>query len=483
MFITRNLNKKIFFYIFGMNLLFFSMVFFISGLCSYLFDDNYLPFIISFLFTAFVGFLLAYRNRNYTSLISKKDGRLLIGLLWLIMPVFGALPYMIHGFSFTNALFESYSGFTTTGASVIKDVSIMPKGLLLYRSFTQWVGGLGFAVFIILFLKTMRNGANNLFNAEFNSIEKEKDSPHIRNTVYKIFTIYSLLTLFCFLLLVRGEMNWFEALCHSFSTISTGGFSVSNGNIGSYSTYSQYVIILFMFLSGISYFLFLFAFKGKWKRLLKDEQLKFYVFLIFFFAFFLFFFEIFFKNYDFFSAIKISLFYVVSIVSSTGFDLQVNSLGMLPTIIFIFLMFVGGCSASSSTGLKIVRVLVLIRYIPVSLKRIFHPRAIIPVRYNGKALRDESVRLIFGFFFLFLLIFLAGAFLFSVMGNGFIVSLSLSAASISNMGPIMGSIAEGFSYGDLNIVSKYILMVLMLIGRLEIYAFFALFSKSVWGRS
>ena len=242
-----------------MNLLFFSMVFFISGLCSYLFDDNYLPFIISFLFTAFIGFLLAYRNRNYTSLISKKDGRLLIGLLWLIMPVFGALPYMIYGFSFTNALFESYSGFTTTGASVIKDVSIMPKGLLLYRSFTQWVGGLGFAVFIILFLKTMRNGANNLFNAEFNSIEKEKDSPHIRNTVYKIFTIYSLLTLFCFLLLVRGEMNWFEALFHSFSTISTGGFSVSNGNIGSYSTYSQYVIILFMFLSGISYFLFLFA--------------------------------------------------------------------------------------------------------------------------------------------------------------------------------------------------------------------------------
>jgi trk system potassium uptake protein TrkH len=229
--------------------------------------------------------------------------------------------------------------------------------------------------------------------------------------------------------------------------------------------------------------LFLFAFKGKWKRLLKDEQLKFYVFLIFFFTFFLFFFEIFFKNYDFFSAIKISLFYVVSIVSSTGFDLQVNSLGMLPTIIFIFLMFIGGCSASSSTGLKIVRVLVLIRYIPVSLKRIFHPRAIIPVRYNGKALRDESVRLIFGFFFLFLLIFLAGAFSFSVMGNGFIVSLSLSAASISNMGPIMGSIAEGFSYGDLNIVSKYILMVLMLIGRLEIYAFFALFSKSVWGRS
>lgn len=466
-----------------MNMLFFSVVFFFSGLCSYFFEDDNLPFILSFVFTFFIGSLLAYRNRNYTSLISKKDGRLLIGLLWVVMPMFGALPYLISGFSFTDSLFESYSGFTTTGASIIKDLSVMPKGLLLYRSLTQWLGGLGFAVFIIMFLKTLRNGANNLFNAEFNSIEKEKDSPHIRNTVYKIFTIYSLLTLFCFLLLLRGDMTWFEALCHSLSTISTGGGSVSNGNIGSYSTYSQYVIILFMFLSGISYFLFLFAFKGKWKRLLKDEQLKFYVFLIFFFTFFLFFYEFFLKNYDFFSAIKISLFYVVSIVSSTGFDLQVNSLGMLPTIIFIFLMFVGGCSASSSTGLKIVRVLVLIRYIPVSLKRIFHPRAIIPVRYNGKALRDESVRLIFGFFFLFLLIFLAGAFLFSVMGNGFIVSLSLSAASISNMGPIMGSIAEGFSYGDLDVVSKYILMVLMLIGRLEIYAFFALFSKSVWGRN
>lgn len=481
--LIRNLNKKIFFYIFGMNLLFFSVIFLLSGLCSYLFRDSFLPFVFSFLITSLLGVFLAYRNRNYTSLISKKDGRLLIGLLWIIMPFFGAVPYMIYGFSFTNALFESYSGFTTTGASIIKDVELMPKGLLLYRSFTQWLGGLGFAVFIIIFLKTLRNGANNLFNAEFNSIEKEKDSPHIRNTVFKIFSIYSSLTLFCFLLLWRGDMTWFEALCHSLSTISTGGFSVSNGNIGSFSPYSQYVIILFMFLSGISYFLFLFVFKAKWKKLFKDEQLRFYVLIIFFFTLFFLFYEIFFQSFDLFSAIRVSLFYVVSIVSSTGFDLQVNSLGMLPTIIFIFLMFVGGCSASSSTGLKIVRVIVLLRYVPVSLKRIFHPRAIIPVRYNGKALRDESVRLIFGFFFLFLLIFLTGAFLFSVMGNNFITSLSLSAAAISNMGPIMGSIAEGFSYVDLSLFSKYVLIVLMLIGRLEIYAFFALFSKSVWGRN
>ena len=182
-------------------MLFFSVVFFFSGLCSYFFEDDNLPFILSFVFTFFIGSFLAYRNRNYTSLISKKDGRLLIGLLWVVMPMFGALPYLISGFSFTDSLFESYSGFTTTGASIIKDLSVMPKGLLLYRSLTQWLGGLGFAVFIIMFLKTLRNGANNLFNAEFNSIEKEKDSPHILNTVYKIFTIYFILTLFCFLLL------------------------------------------------------------------------------------------------------------------------------------------------------------------------------------------------------------------------------------------------------------------------------------------
>jgi trk system potassium uptake protein TrkH len=481
--LSRNLNKKIFSYIFGMNLLFFSVIFFFSGLCSYFFKDNYLPFLFSFLFTFSIGFLLAYRNRNYTALISKKDGRLLIGLLWIMMPIFGAVPYIIHGFSFTNALFESYSGFTTTGASIIKDVSLMPKGLLLYRSFTQWLGGLGFAVFIIIFLKTLRNGANNLFNAEFNSIEKEKDSPHIRNTVFKIFSIYSSLTLLCFLLLFRGDMTWFEALCHSLSTISTGGFSVSNGNIGSYTPYSQWVIMIFMFLSGISYFLFLFAFKGKWKRVLKDEQLRFYALIIIVFALIFFFYFFFNKDLDLFCSIRTSLFYVVSMVSSTGFDLQVSSLGMLPTIVFIFLMFIGGCSASSSTGLKIVRVIVLFRYIPVSLKRIFHPRAIIPVRYNGKALRDESVRLIFGFFFLFLLIFLAGALFLSLTGHGFVESLSLSAAAISNLGPIMGSIAEGFSYVELNVLSKYVLIVLMLIGRLEIYAFFSLFSKTVWGRN
>ncbi|MBO7277791.1 MAG: TrkH family potassium uptake protein [Bacteroidales bacterium] len=477
------MNKKIFFYIFGMNLLFFSVILLFSGLCSFLFNDNYLPFVISFLISCSIGGFFAYRNRDYTALISKKDGRLLIGMLWIIMPLVGAIPYMIHGLGFTNSLFESYSGFTTTGASIIKNVELMPKGLLLYRSFTQWLGGLGFAVFIIIFLKDLRNGANNLFNAEFNSIEKEKDSPHIISTVYKIFTIYFLLTLFCFLLLLKGEMTWFEAICHSLSTISTGGFSVNNANIGAYDNYSQYVIITFMFLSGISYFLFLFMIKGKWKRLLKDEQLRFYVFIILLFTAFFVFYFVLSRNVDLASAIRVALFYIVSIVSSTGFDLQFGSLGMLPTIIFIFLMFVGGCSASSSTGLKIVRVIVLLRYIPVSLKRIFHPRAIIPVRYNGKALRDESVRLIFGFFFLFLLLFLIGAFLLSLMGNGFITSLSLSAAAISNMGPIMGSIAEGFSYLELNVFSKYTLIVLMLIGRLEIYAFFALFSKTVWGRN
>lgn len=483
MFLTRNLNKKIFFYIFGMNLLFFSVISLFSGICSFLFHDNYLPFIVSFAISCSIGIVLAYRNRDYTALISKKDGRLLIGLLWLLMPIFGAVPYLVHGFSFTNSLFESYSGFTTTGASIIKDVEMMPKGLLLYRSFTQWLGGLGFAVFIIIFLKDLRNGANNLFNAEFNSIEKEKDSPHILNTVYKIFTIYFLLTLFCFLLLVRGEMNWFEAICHSLSTIATGGFSVSNGNIGSYDNYTQYVIIVFMFLSGISYFLFLFLFKAKWTKFFKDEQLRFYTLLIISFTLFFALYFVFDKDFEISTALKTALFYVVSIVSSTGFDLQVESLGMLPTIIFILLMFIGGCSASSSTGLKIIRVIVLLRYIPVSLKRTFHPRAIIPVRYNGKALRDESVRLIFGFFFLFLLIFITAAFLLSLLGNDFIFSLSLSAAAISNMGPIMGSIAEGFSYVDLNPLSKYVLIVLMLIGRLEIYAFFAMFSKSVWSRN
>ncbi len=480
-----NLNRGIFLYILGNNLLLLCFAFLVSGVVSCIYEEKESLFFFSASFAMLLlGLFTTYKNKNFTCRISKKDGRLIVGLMWLVVPFLGALPYMfiLTKFSFVNSLFESYSGYTTTGASIIADMATVPKGLLFYRSLTQWIGGLGFAMLVIIFVRNFPDGSKNLFNAEFNSIEKEKERPHIKSTVYRIFGIYTGFTILCCTLLSLGDMNFFEALCHTFSTISTGGFSVADGNIGSYSDYSQVVVMVFMFLSGISYFLLIWFVRGRWGKVFRDEQLRMYslMTLVFGIGFSLYFLSK--SNMNFLQSIKTSFFYVVSTLSSTGFDLKAPGLGIFVSAGLVLLMFIGGCSASSSTGLKIIRSIILLKYIPVAMKRVFHPRAIIPVRYNNKALQDSAVNLVFGFFFLFFVIFLFGLIGLTMTGNSFMHAFALSAASISNIGPVMGSLAEGFSYNELSSLSKYIIIILMLIGRLEIYAFFAILSPSVWSK-
>jgi trk system potassium uptake protein TrkH len=238
-----------------------------------------------------------------------------------------------------------------------------------------------------------------------------------------------------------------------------------------------------MFLSGISFFQLISLLNGKFKKVFKDEQLRMYFLLVLFFSFAFLLYNTFTQEGEFQNRLKTSFFYVISTLSTTGFDLKSANIGLFSSACLILLMFIGGCSASSATGLKIIRVIILLKYIPVAMKRVFHPRAIIPVRYNGKGLRDEEVKLVFGFFFLFLVIFLLGMMVLAMAGNGFVSSLALSAASLSNLGPVMGVFADGFSYAELNTASKSILMVLMLIGRLEIFAFLAVFSPAVWQRN
>lgn len=479
-------NKKIFFYITGSNILLLGIIFLLSGIVSFYYGEkDCLFFVLSFLISLLVGGFAVWKNRNFVAQISKKDGRLIVGLMWLIIPILGALPYMFNSkdFGLVDALFESFSGYTTTGASVLSNIESVSKGVLFYRALTQWIGGLGFALLVIIFIKDFPEGAKNLFNAEFNSIEKEKDRPHIRNTVFKLFGLYFFFTISCFVLLNIGEMNVFEAICYTFSTISTGGFAVSDSNVGIYSTYSHIVIMVFMFLSGISFFQLISLLNGKFKKVFKDEQLRMYFLLVLFFSFAFLLYNTFTQEGEFQNRLKTSFFYVISTLSTTGFDLKSANIGLFSSACLILLMFIGGCSASSATGLKIIRVIILLKYIPVAMKRVFHPRAIIPVRYNGKGLRDEEVKLVFGFFFLFLVIFLLGMMVLAMAGNGFVSSLALSAASLSNLGPVMGVFADGFSYAELNTASKSILMVLMLIGRLEIFAFLAVFSPAVWQRN
>lgn len=481
--LKSNFNKGIFFYVFGSNILLLSFVFLLCALVSFLYGEREMLFFALLGVGTFLpGFIAAWKNRDFSTRISKKDGRLIVGLMWILIPIVGALPYVFcyRDFSIVDALFESYSGYTTTGASVLRSVSSTSKGVLFYRALTQWIGGLGFALLVIFFVRDFPLGAKNLFNAEFNSIEKEKERPHIKNTVYRILGIYFGFTVLCCVLLALGDMDLFSSVCHSLATISTGGFSVSDGNIGSYGNYSQIVIMVFMFLSGISYFLLFWLVSGRWKKVFRDEQLRMYclIILVCTAAFTLLFTLR--NSLPLPTAIKSSFFYVISTLSTTGFDLKSQTLGALPSAVLLLLMFIGGCSASSSTGLKVIRFVVLLKYIPVAMKRVFHPRAVILVRFNGKGLRDNEVSGIFGFFFLFFAIFLLGIIALTTAGNDFVSSFALSAASLGNLGPIMGSVANGFSYADLGVLSKSVLIVLMLLGRLEIFALLAVFSPSVW---
>jgi trk system potassium uptake protein TrkH len=446
-----------------------------------------LPFLISLLIIGIISLPLIFFNRNYPRVLTKKDGKLFVGFLWIIIPIFGATPYMFsqNVFPFIiDALFESFSGFTTTGSTIINDIDSLDKSLLLWRGITQWIGGLGIILFVILLIRNFHNGSNYLFNAEFTSIDKEKIQPHIKDTVYRILYIYIFITLLSILLLSFGDMNVFSSILYSFSTVSTGGFTANNAGLSSFSAYSQYVITLIMILSGLSYALLYWAYKGKWRKLFEDEQTKYYFLIILFASVGLFVALHFSKQYSIMESVRIAIFNITSIVTTTGYFLpQIKDISQIIIFIMIVLMFIGGCSGSSSTGLKIVRVIILFKYFNNSFKRIFHPRAVIPIRYNKNVLVDDAIGIVFGFFFLYLIIFVVGAFLLTLFGSNFFDAISISAANISNTGSFIPYLEPEEQYASMSFGAKTTIILLMIVGRLEIYSLLAIFSKTIWRRS
>ncbi|MBQ9312981.1 MAG: TrkH family potassium uptake protein [Bacteroidales bacterium] len=483
----HRINRKIVLYLLGVVTLILGMICIVPIIYSILSKETteVLPFVISSLCFILLACVLMYMNRDYHLPISKKDGQLIIGLLWIIIPLLGAMPYVFYPslFSFIDAVFESFSGFTTTGSTILDDLNSVPHTVLVYRAMTQWMGGLGFAVFIILILKGKAGLMINIFNAEFSSVYKNRLYPHLFDTALRIMLIYSFFTVACFLFLQAGSMNYFQAFCHSLTTIATGGFSTENGNIGVFTdSYTQWVIAIFMLLSGTSYFVYIRSFRRDFK-VLKDEQFLSYLLLIVVcsLCFIIYWSSI--KDLTIWDKVRESFFYVVSITSTTGFDIKSQHIGAFVSSALVFLMFIGGCSASSASGLKVIRVITLFKYNKSAMKKIFHPHAIIPVRINNKIITDEELKNTFGFFFLYIMVFIVGIFALACCGNDFYNSFTLSVANLGNIGPVVGSYLQGFTYSSLNIASQFVIVVLMLIGRLEIFAFFALLSKTLWSRN
>jgi trk system potassium uptake protein TrkH len=457
-----------------------------SAVSAYYGDGDTLAFIISTVVTGFTGFV-GYRRSSLDRDLSIREGYAVVSLSWIAIGIFGALPYLFTG-TLTSpiaALFESVSGFTTTGATVFAEIEPLPHGILFWRSLTQWIGGMGIIVLGIAILPFLGVGGMQLFRAEVPGPTPERLRPRITQTAKLLWLVYAGLTIAQVVLYVLGEMRPFEAVLHAFTTLSTGGFSPRTASIGAYdSAYIDYVTIIFMYLAGINFTLHFHALTGKPKRYFQDVEWRVYsvtlvaatLLVLLPFAF-----NGLYAALGSEQAIRDSLFQVVSISTTTGFITEDYGLWPESTqLVLLLLMLIGGMAGSTAGGMKIIRVHAFMRQGITGLKRSLHPRAVLVTRVGRKVLRDDDLLNILGFILLFMLCFVAGALALTLLGNDLITSLGGAAAAIGNIGPGLGAVGATGNYGGLNAPTQIVLIFLMLVGRLEIFTILLLFHRDLW---
>ena len=413
------------------------------------------------------------------------------------MSLSGTLPYVFSGSisNFTNAFFETISGYTTTGASILDDIEAMPYGILFWRSLTHWIGGMGIIVLAIAILPLLGIGGMQLFAAEAPGPSADKLHPRITDTAKRLWLIYVGYTAAQTLLLKLAGMNFFDALNHAMSTLSTGGFSTKNASVAYWNDNPviQWIIVLFMFLAGTNFVLSYFAFKGKVQKVIQDEEFKYYATYIVGFSI-LAALIIYFQadvgastiNHPMVwgeaeSAFRHSIFQVLAVVTTTGFvSADYTMWTPFLTVLFFGLMFCGGSAGSTSGGVKVVRHLITIKNGFMEFKRSLHPNAIIPVRYNQRALTREIVFTVLGFFILYMLSFIIGALVLGALGLDFETAIGGAATSLGNVGPGLGQLSPVNNFNSLPVLAKWWCSFLMLIGRLELFTVLILFTPFFW---
>ncbi|MBN2175246.1 MAG: TrkH family potassium uptake protein [Bacteroidales bacterium] len=478
------INGKIVLHILGF-LLIIEGLFMFTGMpfSIYYCENKCLSLLWSGLITAVTGGLLWLITRKADRVIGKREGYIIVTATWIVISLFGTLPYMISGAipKFTDAFFETISGFTTTGASILTDIEALPKGLLFWRAMTHWIGGMGIIVLSVAILPLLGIGGMQLFVAEMPGITPDKLHPRITQTAKRLWLIYVVLTFAEVILLMFGGMNFFDSLCHSFATMATGGFSTQNDSIAGYSAYIQYIIILFMIFAGTNFTLHYLGFHGKIREIWKNEEYRYYITFTFGFAILIAVLIIWNSDISAEKAFRDSLFQVVSIVTTTGF--VTSDYLLWPGFIWIFiflLMFIGGSAGSTGGGIKIARQILLLKNSALEFKRMIHPQAVIPVKFNGKSVTPEIIHLVMAFFLFYILTFFAGTFVMTLMGMDFITAIGATIASLGNIGPGLGEVGPVENYSGLPTGGKWLSSFLMLLGRLELFTILILFSPSFW---
>ncbi|WP_445731557.1 TrkH family potassium uptake protein [Mariniflexile sp.] len=492
------LNYKIILHFLGLLLLFNGGFMLLASLVSYLYDDGVtLQIFFAGLFTIIVGIVTMLFTARHKKEMNKREGYVVVTFGWIIMSLSGTLPYVLTESvpSFTNAFFETMSGYTTTGASILNDIEIIPKGVLFWRSTTHWLGGMGIIVLAIAILPLLGIGGMQLFAAEAPGPSGDKLHPRITDTAKRLWLIYLGYTVAETVLLQLAGMSFFDAINHSMATLSTGGFSTKNASVAYWNNQPiiQYIIIFFMFLAGANFVLGYFAFKGKVQKIIKDEEFKLYfkfvvVFTIIAALIIYFKADVSISSIDHAmvwgkaeSAFRHSLFQVLTIITTTGFVSADYTLWTpFLTVFFFGLMFLGGSAGSTSGGVKVVRHLILIKNGFLEFKRTLHPNAIVPVRYNNKAINRFIVFNVLAFFILYMLSFIIGALVFSMFDIDFESAVGLSASSLGNIGPALGKFGPVNNYAALPPLAQWWSSFLMLIGRLELFTVLILFTPFFW---
>ena len=453
---------------------------------SIYYKGNDIPaLLISGLGTIVIGAILWFAFKvDQEDEITKRDAYLIVTLGWIASSMFATLPFMIHGSipSFTDAFFEMMSGFTTTGSTILKDVEALPHGLLFWRSMTHWLGGMGIIVLSLAILPLLGIGGMQLFQAEVAGPSKEKLHPRVTETAKRLWAIYIILTFAEVILLILGGMNLFDALCHSFGTMATGGFSTKNASIAYFnSPFIEYVIVFFMFLGGTNFSLHYLALHGKLNSYFKDEEFKFYFTFILLTVGFTTCYLFFVNNQTFESSFRHAAFSIMTVLSSTGFaTVDYEAWAPFFTQFFLFLLLFGACAGSTSGGVKMIRYHLLIKNGILELKRLIHPSAIIPVRYNNRSVSSEIISKVSSFVLLYLAIFGISSVIMAFLGLELQSAMGSVAASMANIGPGLGSTGPVSNYSHVPEVGKWVLSFLMLIGRLEIFTVLIIFSPAFW---
>ncbi len=492
------LNYKIIFHFLGLLILFNGGFILLSSLVSFLYKDGVsFELFLAGISTFIVGAVSMFFTRKHKKEMNKREGYIVVSFGWIIMTLSGTMPYIITGSipDLSSAFFETMSGFTTTGSSILNDIESVPKGVLFWRSLTHWIGGMGIIVLAIAILPLLGIGGMQLFAAEAPGPSADKLHPRITDTAKRLWLIYFGYTAAETVLLQAAGMSFFDAINHSMCTLSTGGFSTKNASVAYWNGQPiiQYIIILFMFLAGTNFVLSYFAFKGKVQKIFGDEEFRLYfkfvtIFTIISACVIYFRADLGLSTIDHpmvwgraESAYRHALFQVLAIITTTGFVTADYTLWTPFLVVFFFgLMFLGGSAGSTSGGVKVVRHLLLIKNGFIEFKRALHPNAILPVRYNKKAVSGDIVFNVLAFFILYMLSFIIGALGFSVLGIDFESSIGLAASSLGNVGPALGDFGPVNNYAALPSIGKWWCSFLMLIGRLELFTVLVLFTPFFW---